>query len=470
MTKTSELIKNTGILAVGNFASKVLVFLLVPLYTAVLSTGEYGSYDIIYSSISLLIPILTLNIADAMLRFPLEKGADLAHIAHIGIGITLFSGVLVLACQLIPGMPWNNIAGSNYIAVFYISTAMYQLLSLLARGSERMVDVAVAGVISTLAIVILNILLLVVYKCGLDGFFIANISGMIVPVAYLTIRLRKIIFASSSSQDRGLLSKMVKYSLPLSAAVIGWWFISTSGRFIVTVVCGMDANGLYSIAFKIPSILSVVAGIFLQAWQISAVKEFDASDSDGFLLKTFDAVEMVLVLLCSVLILLSPYLAQLLYSGEFYSAWIYTPFLLVLATLNTMSGMWSPFFSAKYDTAPIAISTVIGGVINILMGIPLTMIFGIWGIVIANVLAGVLNWLYRGIKVKKHISINFHLLQSFLLCVVLCCQGVILTLDCLTLNMRVICAGFITVFLIIYYRKSIKQGLLLAMNAVAAKL
>ncbi|HAQ8217931.1 TPA: oligosaccharide flippase family protein, partial [Enterococcus faecium] len=54
MSKTKYLIKNMGILTISNFSSKILVFLLVPLYTSVLSTTEYGTYDLTISTATLL--------------------------------------------------------------------------------------------------------------------------------------------------------------------------------------------------------------------------------------------------------------------------------------------------------------------------------------------------------------------------------------------------------------------------------
>ena len=73
MKKSEYLLKNMGILTLSNFASKILVFLLVPIYTSILSTEEYGSYDLAVSTATLLFPILTLNIVDAVMRFSMDK-------------------------------------------------------------------------------------------------------------------------------------------------------------------------------------------------------------------------------------------------------------------------------------------------------------------------------------------------------------------------------------------------------------
>lgn len=468
MSKLSYLVKNTGILAIGNFSSKVLTFLLVPLYTAVLSTEEYGAYDILYSSATLLIPLLTLNVADAVLRFPLEKDADIPAVAHVGLALTLLSAAVVFFAVSIPGMPWSGVAGIEYFPYLYLANALYQLLILLSRGTERMVAVAVAGVVSTVVIVALNVALLLALHLGFDGFFIANIAGMAVPSAFLLVRLRDVVFTRSKGGLAALSKRMAAYATPLSMVTIGWWFINTSGRYIVLAACGAAANGLFSIAYKIPAVLNAVSGVFIQAWQVSAIKEFDPVDRDGFLRKTYEAAEAGLVFVCSVLVMVAPALALVLFSGEFYEAWAFVPMLLISALLNTLGGLWGPFFSAEYDTAPITVATVLGGAVNVVLGIPLTMVLGIQGAAIAAALGSFANWLYRGIKVRKHIHVTFRMGRSSLAFLILAAQGALMVAGMPVLYWVALDVILFAV-LAFLYRKALLQMLRTATKALKRK-
>ena len=105
-SKYKYLIKNMGILTLSNFSSKILVFLLVPLYTSVLSTTEYGIYDLVVSTIQLIFPIITANIVDAVMRFSMDKRYDTKDIASIGIKY-LFGGEVVVAIFLIVTSKFN---------------------------------------------------------------------------------------------------------------------------------------------------------------------------------------------------------------------------------------------------------------------------------------------------------------------------------------------------------------------------
>lgn len=452
LSKAGQLIKNTGILAIGNFSSKLLVFLMVPLYTATLSTGEYGAYDIISSSVSLLVPILTLNVQDALLRFPMEDGADVPRIARFGLGITLASSVMVLVAQLAPNAPWSDLTGIVWLAPLYSVSAFYQALVTLSRSLERMRDIAVAGVTSSAVTVGLNVLLLVWFGWGLNGYFISSVLGMALPALWLAFRMRHVIVAPTKSRGNSLALRMVRYSLPLAFTTIGWWFISTSDRYIVLAFCGVEANGLYSAAYKIPSILSTVANIFFQAWQVAAVKGFDPKDADGFLRHTFWGVETGVLLLCSLMIPLSPFIARILFSGEFYEAWVYVPLLLVYSAVNSMTGMWSPFFSASYDPAPMAVSTFAGGIVNVATGVPLTMALGVRGACFSSALAGMVNWGIRAYCARRHLSFSVRPFRSVVASCLLFLQALPISYEAITgfsMAFQAICI----VLLLLLYRK-----------------
>lgn len=408
-TKLGYLLKNTGVLAIGNFASKILVFLMLPLYTAVLSTAEYGSYDIIFSSVSLLVPILTLNISEALVRFPLEDNPDIHGLIRIS-GVVLFASTfIVLIGQLIPGTPWSNFPGSEYIAVFYFSTAIFQMATQFARGEEDFAGVAIAGLLGTIITLGLNLSLLLALKLGLDGFFIANILGMLLPSIYLIIRHWDDFAAKSTEQKSSKLAwAMIKYSFPLALTTIGWWFVNVSDRYIVLFFCGVEANGLYSVSYKIPTIISTIAAIFIQAWQVSVIKEAGNPESNRFLSRVFGAVEGMLSIACSALIPLSPLLAFFLFSGEFYEAWRYVPFLLVYVTMTYQASLVSPFFSFSYKNAPIAASTILAGLVNVGLGIPLVYLFGVQGAAFSSLVAGFITWVYRSLSVRGLTSISLH--------------------------------------------------------------
>ena len=94
--RSTYLIKNVGILTISNFTSKIMVFLLVPLYTRILTTAEYGIYDLVISTLQLIFPIFSVNISDAVMRYLMEKSLDKENVIKIGIKYITLSIIPVI--------------------------------------------------------------------------------------------------------------------------------------------------------------------------------------------------------------------------------------------------------------------------------------------------------------------------------------------------------------------------------------
>lgn len=415
MSKSSYLIKNMGILTISNFSSKILVFLLVPLYTSVLSTKEYGTYDLAVSTATLLYPILTLNIVDAVMRFLMDKESDKKAIASIGLKYVSISSVLfgfIMLFFYITGI-WSDINGlEGYIFSYYISYVINQFFIQFAKGLEKVKNMGVAGVLSTIVTIIANLFFLLVIKWGLIGFFLANILAQIVSAIYLFLKTEIYNYIEIKRQPIALRREMLIYSVPLIATVVGWWVNSCADKYIVTFILGISANGLLSVSYKIPQIINTIQGIFTQAWQISAIKEYGSSDTADFYGKTFIVINLMMCIVCSFLIFMTRPLAYILYANDFYEAWKYVPFLLVSSVLNCASGLLGPILSAKKNSKAMMWSAIVGAVANIIMNIVFVNLTGIQGATFATLVSSYIIYIIRKYAdeveayLEKHLAIK----------------------------------------------------------------
>ena len=397
--KFSELVKNTGILTVANFSSKILVFLLVPLYTSILTTEEYGITDLIFSTVQLVVPIFTLNIADAVLRFTIEESKDSNGVLAISIKYTLISLIpmlVLLALTTVFSAYDTEKIHWTYILLYYISYALNQCLPTYAKGIDKVRETAISGVISTLTTVFSCIIFLVVLKKAISGFLISNILGQLAPVIYLFIKLniiRKV--RNYKNCNKRMEKRMLLYSVPLIMTNIGWWINNTSDRYIITYFYDVSLNGLLSVAYKIPSILSIVAGVFIQAWQISAMKEYEKKGSKEFYRNVFLYLNVFLYFIAFGLIIMTRPLAYIAFQKEFYSAWVFVPFLLLSMVFTANAGFFSPIITSSYNTKDVALSTVYGAGANIVLNILLLKLIGPEGVAIATAISGFIIMGYR---------------------------------------------------------------------------
>lgn len=409
MSKSSYLIKNMGILTISNFSSKILVFLLVPLYTSVLSTKEYGTYDLAVSTATLLYPILTLNIVDAVMRFLMDKESDKNAIAFIGMKYVSISSVLFAIFMIVIYITniWSDINGlEGYILAYYISYVFNQFFIQFAKGLEKVKDMGIAGVLSTIVTIVANLFFLLIVKWGLDGFFLASIIAQMVSAIYLFFRTELYNYLELKRHSITLQKEMIIYSVPLIATVVGWWVNSCADKYVVTFILGVSANGLLSISYKIPQIINTIQGIFVQAWQISAIKEYGNSDTNEFYGKIFTIINLIMCIICSLLIFMTRPLAHILYAKDFYEAWKYVPFLLVSSVLNCASGLLGPILSAKKDSKAMMWSAIIGASVNIIMNIVFVNLIGIQGATFATVVCSYIIYTIRKMAVGNDIHIQ----------------------------------------------------------------
>lgn len=401
--------KNMGILTISNFSSKILVFLLVPLYTSVLSTTEYGSYDLAVSIATLLYPILTLNIVDAVMRFSMDQTYDKKHIAYIGMKFVFLSIVIFgigMYMLNITGL-WSNINGLElFVFFYYISYVFNQFLIQFAKGLEKVIDMGVAGVVSTVVTIASNVLFLLLFKWGLIGFFFANILTQLMSCLYLAVRIKVWKYIDFKCSNKQLQKEMLLYSIPLIVTTVGWWVNSTADKYVVVFMLGFASNGVLSVAYKIPQIINTLQGIFIQAWQISAIKEYGERDTAEFYGNAFISINLLMCIACSWLILLTRPLAYVLYARDFYQAWQYVPFLLIASVLNCASGLLGPILSAQKNSKAMMWSALIGAGTNIIMNIVFVYFIGIQGATIATVVCSYIIYVVRKVAVGKEIKID----------------------------------------------------------------
>lgn len=422
------LLKNIGLLSLSSFATKILIFLLVPVYTSVLSTREYGTYDLFNTTVGVLLPILTSNIQESVLRFSLEKKNNLNSIVTICTKYLLFSNLFIVICLLLNKLLMINATLSQYSVVFFMMFFVQSLSGVLTcyiRGIDKVNYLAISSVIATIFIIVSNIMLLIVFKWGLMGYFIANILGPLAQSIFLLVRsdfVRRIRLRKYYAEER----KMIGYSRPLIANSIAWWINSFSDRYIVSLFCGVDINGIYSVADKIPAMLNIFQSIFNQAWTLSAVKDFDPKDENGFFSNTYSIYNGIMTIVCSGIIIFDKILARILYANDFYFAWKYVPWLTIGVLFGALSGYIGGFFSAVKDSKVFATSTILGASTNIILNFIFTPIYGAMGAAVATAICYFIVWLFRFVQSKKYIKLTVNIKRDCISYSLLILQTIVL--------------------------------------------
>lgn len=431
MKKYLYLLKNIGLLTISKFGSKILSFALVPIYTNILTTSEYGEFDLYYTTMYLLIPILTCQISESVLRFSLDKNENKSQVFSVGLVRFFKASILIIILALV-NKYFNIITILNkyYILLILmtISEIFYSLISQFARGIDRIRAFAIAGIINSIVLFTSNILFLIYFRVGLNGYFISYILANIFPTVYLcfSLKIKKYIYFKKNKE---LTSKMYKYSMPFIPNNLAWWINNASDRYIVTYLCGTMANGIYSVSYKIPSLLNVFQEIFSQAWTLSAIKEFDEEHKTDFFSKIYKIYNIGMVITCSLLIVFDKILARILFANDFYIAWEYAPYLMISVVFGALSGMFGGIFSAAKKSKVFAKTTIVGGILNIFFNIILVNKYGPIGAAISTLISYVFVWITRYIETMKIIKLEIDITKDFVVYILLLLQAILLKLS-----------------------------------------
>jgi len=217
-----------------------------------------------------------------------------------------------------------------------IKNAMTTDLSWDNSAKEYVKLYAFDGVISTITIIIFNVLFLVIFKLGITGYVLAIVMSDMLSTLFLFWSAKLYRYVRIKNINKEVAISMIKYSIPLIPATIFWWITNVSNRFIVAYVLGSEANGIYAVSYKIPTIIVLISNVFMDAWQMSAVTEEDKLSREKFFSKVFKIYQSVLFLSASGIILFSKVVTKVLVSDAFYLSWKYIPFLVMATTFSCL--------------------------------------------------------------------------------------------------------------------------------------
>lgn len=410
--RTKYLFKNTIIFTIGNLASKLIAFFLIPLYTNVLTTKEYGTIDLVITICTIAVPILTLNIMEGIMRFNLDEKSNKNKITKIGI-LILGYGV-VIGLILIPiSQRFNQISHLSLLIYFYvIASASSQIFLADLRGKELLLQYSIGNVLNTFLIAVLNILFLLIFKLGLLGYLLAYaISNLVISI--YAIAVGKGYLAISENIDIVKMREMLKYSIVLIPNSFMWWIMNSSDHIMVTSMIGVAANGIYAISYKLPTLISTFTGIFNQAWSYSAIKENGSTDEEKYNNSVLNhMISIVMLIGVAMMVIIKPFL-KIYVQENYFEAWKYTPFLIIGCVYLTLGTFMSTSYTVHKDSKGYLISGSFGALINIILNFVLIPIIGVYGAAIATCLSYIFVFIFRVFHTRKYI--HYHVLTKELI-------------------------------------------------------
>ena len=408
MNKKKQLAKNTIIIFFGKVCTQLISFFLLPLYTAYLATSEYGLVDLIQTYVTLLVPIITLELEMSIFRYLIDsRSSDKETKKLISnnfyvllISLSVFSLLYILITCFVT-IPFRWIVLIDII-VCVLSGNFLQV----ARGFGKTVDFSISCILTGITTVVSNIILICFCHMQAEGMIISMALANFVCSLYLFLRLKLYSMIDFKLVDHKLLKEMYKYSIPLIPNGISWWVVNVSDRTIIAWILGAGANGLYAISNKFPTIISSLTGVFNLSWSESAALHINAKDRDEFFSDIFNTIMKLFIAMGVGMIACMPFIFPILINTKYNDAYNYIPYLVLGSVFNVAICLYSQVYLAKKLSKQVASTAILGAIINIAINMVFIKYIGLYAAAISTAISYFVMMLYRHIDLKKYVNIK----------------------------------------------------------------
>ncbi len=419
------LMKNTSIFAIGELGTKLINFFLVPFYTHILTTEEYGTVDLIFTLSTLITPLVIFNIGEAIMRYALDEDAQQDKVFTIGL-FSIICGVFV-SLLIIPVASHVELIKPYVIYMFVYITicATKTVLTSYLRGREKLKLYVSCNLLNTFFIAVFNIFFLAFFKSGIKGYLTAYILAESVAVVFAFFSGKMHHQLKNLILDISLAKKMILFSLAVIPNSLMWWIINSSDRVMVTALNGVSENGLLAVSYKLPSLLTMVNTILMQAWKYSAIKERNSIDREEFTNKMLDQFLRGSILVSAGMLLLIKPVTKVLFAEMYFLSWKSSSILLIGYVVMGISTFVGTVYYVEKDMIGNMISAIVGAIVN--LGLNYLMIPGIGasGATLASTISYLVILIYRYFDTKKYQRIDVFNLKYILITISLClmCLG-----------------------------------------------
>ena len=408
MSREKSLVKNTMIITIGKISTQLITFFLLPVYTALLTTEEYGTVDLLNTLVSLCIPIVTFQIEQALFRRLIDnrnnkkeiKNTITTTLVTVSIQSIFYIIIFIIIAPFVHNQ-YKYFLATNVIACIF-SSIMLQI----SRGLGDNKKYAIGSFITALTTVLLNIVFIVGFKWGAYGMLTASLIGNILCTIYIFITKNIYKYINIKSYSKELLKKLWKYSLPLIPNAISWWIFNSSDRLIVSSVLGVGQNGILSAAYKFSSVYITIYNIFNMTWTESASLHINDKDSSQFFSGIINTILKLFTAICFGIIACMPFIFQIMINVKFKAAYNQIPILMLSSLFNVVVGLISVIYIAKKDTEAVAKTSIWAAIINLVVNLALIRFVGLYAASISTLAAYLIMSIIRLIDVRKYIKIN----------------------------------------------------------------
>lgn len=462
MSKLKQLLGDVFIYGLSSVIGRAINFLLLPIFTRILSPNDYGVLNIVNTTFSIiwLLSVMALDSA-AFVYFYDYKNENSRKSIYASwfwfqLFLSIFLGALLFFFSAFLSISFFNTSIYKYefrlIGLILIVNILPTIIWNWLRSQRKAKETSMFSLIQSLILIALNIWFIAFLKYGIKGFFIAQIiSGGLMSFASLFI-LKDWI--SIKFFDKKLLRQMFKYSIPLVPTAVALWGLNSAGGYFLQFYKGENEVGLYQTGVTIGGMMTFVIGAFTQAWGPFAMSMKDESEAIDFYAKVFILYLSLVGLLATGVGIFSPEILKFITTPAYEDAHWVTSILVFSSLLVGLNYIGSLGMNLVKNMRQFAKAFLVGSGVNLLLFLAGSKYLGKEGCALASLVTntGISVYIFWASQRMFFIPYNFSKgLIIFLSCITIVIFGKFVIISSFLITVLFKSLLYLSLFILLYY-------------------
>lgn len=369
------MLKKIIIYGIGTFFSKILVFLMLPVYTRVFSPSDYGYYDVLLANMQLIVSIAFMEVWSGIIRFMFD---DEDTYTPINTFIHILPVFMLLYAAIFFVFSRFFIIRFPLITFCYgIAYLLFYVMNSVCRGLRKNIDYAVSGAISTVVSCAFSFLLVVVFHKGIASLFLSLIAGYACGVAYVELRTHAVFISIKKKSSRKNYHDMLSYCFPLMINTFSYSFMTLFNKNMIMKHLGASVSGYYAVAEKVAVALSLAISIYMLSWQEEAYSFAESERRSEIYSYYLNQYIKCIGLVIPIYMLVCYFIMPVISGANFVASFELIPLFVVQVYISNLSSFLCLIISANKKSMQILVSTVFGAAANSILIYVLIPKFGI---------------------------------------------------------------------------------------------
>lgn len=405
--KQKSIIKGTALYAIGSFGSKILSFIIVPLYTFFIVPEELGFYDLLLTTVSLLMPLVSMQFTDATYKWCVDDRSGEKRYISLTYLVLGISSLLTFAMILGVGSSIIGVSNSLYLALMLLSQMWFWSLQRMLRIFFHQRKFVVSGLFQSLAFFILTLSLVCVLRLGVVGLCYSFIMSHVIGCVYILFSSNELLLFEKCF-DGNTIKKMIFFSLPLIPSAMCWWIINSSDKYIILWFLGTAQNGIYAVSSKFPVIIQTINSVFYTSWQDVAIREKQGKDRDELFNATFEQYYRLSFGFALVIIPFTHMALSLFVSNAYSSSSKYMAFLFLGAVFQGFASFFGIIYLNENKTIGATVTSIVAAIINIIVDFALMKWLGLYAAGISTFVGFFVICAIRFSHTRKYVNLKIN--------------------------------------------------------------